>query len=160
METSILKLVADSFACVAVLSVGVVYGTDAFFALIGRKALAHSSEAAIADVIGHVHEVADARMPIFGVLSLLASLAFLVIVGPATLEGRLGLIALVAQIIFLVLYTIYSRPINVRLRQAARSQQVPADTRQMQERWDRVVVMRASLLFIAMACLVLATTQL
>jgi hypothetical protein len=57
METNILKLVADGLACVAVLSIGVVYGTDAFFALIGRKALAHSSEAAIADVIGHVHEV-------------------------------------------------------------------------------------------------------
>jgi hypothetical protein len=57
METNILKLVVDGLACVAVLSICVVYGTDAFFALIGRKALAHSSEAAIADVIGHVHEV-------------------------------------------------------------------------------------------------------
>jgi hypothetical protein len=74
----------DGLACVAVLSVGVIYGTDIFFALIGRKALAHSSEAAIADVIGHVHEVADARMPIFGVLGLLASLAFLVLVGLGT----------------------------------------------------------------------------
>jgi hypothetical protein len=156
METNILKLVADGLACVAVLSIGVVYGTDAFFALIGRKALAHSSEAAIADVIGHVHEVADARLPFFGVLSLLASLAFLVTVGLGTIEGRLGLIALVAQVLFLVLYTVYSKPINVRLRQAARSHQVPADTRQMQERWDRVVVIRACLLFIAMACLVLA----
>jgi hypothetical protein len=156
METNILKLVADGLACVAVLSVGVIYGTDTFFALIGRKALAHSSEAAIADVIGHVHEVADARMPIFGVLGLLASLAFLVLVGLGTLESHLGLIALIAQVLFLVLYTMYSKPINVRLRQAARSQQVPADTRQMQERWDRVVVIRASLLFIAMACLFLA----
>jgi hypothetical protein len=156
METNILKLVATALACVAVLSVGVIYGTDTFFALIGRKALAHSSEAAIADVIGHVHEVADARMPIFGVLGLLASLAFLVIVGLGTLESHLGLIALIAQVLFLVLYTRYSKPINVRLRQAARSKLVPADTRQLQERWDRVVVIRASLLFIAMACLFLA----
>jgi hypothetical protein len=72
------------------------------------------------------------------------------------LESHLGLIALIAQVLFLVLYTMYSKPINVRLKQAARSQQVPADTRQMQERWDRVVVIRASLLFIAMACLFLA----
>ncbi len=101
-------------------------------------------------------EVADARMPIFGVLGLLASLAFLVIVGLGTLESHLGLIALIAQVLFLVLYTMYSKPINVRLRQAARSKLVPADIRQLQERWDRVVVIRASLLFIAMACLFLA----
>ncbi|HEY4388708.1 MAG TPA: DUF1772 domain-containing protein [Ktedonobacteraceae bacterium] len=156
METNTFKFVTDGLACIAVLSVGVVYGTDAFFALIGRKALAHSSEAAIADVIGHVHEVADARMPIFGVLGMLANLAFLVIAGLGTLKGRLSLIALLAQIIFLVLYTLYSKPINVRLRQAARSERVPADTRQMQERWDRVVVIRACLLLIAMACLFLA----
>ena len=156
METTIFKLVADGLACVAILSGGIIYGTDTFFALIGRKALAHSSEAAIADVIGHVHEVADALMPIFGVLSLLTSLAFLVIVGPGTLASNFDLIALVAQILFLVLYMRYSKPINVRLRQAARSKLVPADTRQMQERWDRVVVIRACLLFIAMACLSLA----
>lgn len=157
METGILKLVADGLACVAVLSLGVVYGTDAFFALIGRKALAQSSEASIVDVIGHVHEVADARMPIFGVLGLLASLAFLLVAGLGTVVSALGLVALVAQVLFLVLYNVYSKPINVRLRQAAHSQEVPADTRQMQERWDRVVVIRASLLFIAMGCLLLAT---
>jgi hypothetical protein len=95
-------------------------------------------------------------IPIFGVLGLLASLAFLVIVGLETLESHLGLIAFIAQVLFLVLYTMYSKPINVRMRQAARSKLVPADTRQMQERWDRVVVIRASLLFIAMACLFLA----
>lgn len=156
METEILKLVADGLALVAVLSVGVIYGTDTFFALIGRKALAHSSEAAIADVIGHVHEVADARMPIFGVLGLLASLAFLVVAGLGTVVSALGLVALVAQVLFLVLYNVYSKPINIRLRQAAHSKEVPADTRQMQERWDRVVVIRASLLFIAMGCLLLA----
>lgn len=160
METNILTLVADGLAGVAVLSVGVIYGTDTFFALIGRKALADSSEAAIADVIGHVHEVADARMPIFGVLGLLTSLAFLVLVGLGTLASHLGLIALIAQVLFLVLYTRYSKPINVQLRQAARSQLVPADTRQMQERWDRVVVIRACLLFITMVCLFLAVVVL
>ena len=160
METEILTFLTASLACIAVLSVGVTYGTDTFFALIGRKALAQSSERAIADVLGHLHEVADARMPIFGVLGLLASLAFLVIAGLGTVESSLGLIALAAQVLFLVLYTVYSKPINVRLRQAARSQQVPADTRQMQERWDRVVVIRAGLLFIAMGCLLLAVVML
>ncbi len=156
METGILTLVAKGLACLAILSVGITYGTDIFFALIGHKALAQSSERAIADVIGHVHEVADARMPIFGATGLLASLAFLVIVGLGTATSTLGLIALAVQVLFLVLYTRYSKPINVRLRQAAHTHQVPADTRQMQERWDRVVVIRASLLLIAMGCLLLA----
>ncbi|HZR43021.1 MAG TPA: DUF1772 domain-containing protein [Ktedonobacteraceae bacterium] len=156
METSIVTLIAKGLVCLAILSVGVVYGTDTFFALIGRKALAHSSESAIADVIGHLHEVADARMPIFGAIGLLTSLAFLVIAGLGTTASMLGLVALAVQVLFLVLYTRYSKPINVRLRQAADTHQVPADTRQMQERWDRVVVIRASLLLIVMGCLLLA----
>jgi hypothetical protein len=92
--------VVKGLACLAILSVGVTYGTDTFFAVIGRKALAQSSERAITDVIGHVHEVADARMPIFGVLGLLASLAFLVIAGLGTAASTLGLIAVAVQVLF------------------------------------------------------------
>lgn len=156
METAILPLVAKSLVCLALLSVGVVYGTDIFFALIGRKALAQSSESAIVDVMGHLHEVADARMPIFGAVGLLTTLAFVVIAGLGRVTSTLGLVSLAVQVLFLVLYSRYSKPINERLRQAAGTKLVPADTRQMQEQWDRVVVIRASLLFIAMACLLLA----
>lgn len=66
----------DALPVLAVLCTGVVYGVDVFFAVIGRRALAESSDAAIADVMGHLHQVADARMPIFGVIGLVATIAF------------------------------------------------------------------------------------
>jgi hypothetical protein len=66
----------DALPVVAVLGTGVVYGVDVFFAVIGRRALAGSSDATIAEVMGRLHQVADARMPIFGVIGLLATIAF------------------------------------------------------------------------------------
>lgn len=59
----------------AVLCTGVVYGVDVFFAVIGQRALAESDDAAIADVMGRLHQVSDTRMPIFGVTGLLAMIA-------------------------------------------------------------------------------------
>lgn len=140
----------------ALLSLGVVYGTDVFFAFVGRRALAMSSDAGITDVMGHIHEVGDARMPIFGVLSMVATLVFLVLAGLGTVASWLGIVALLAQIAFLVLYNVFSKPINIQLRQAARSGQVPTETRRLQQNWDHVVVARASLLFTALVCLIIA----
>jgi hypothetical protein len=140
----------------AILSVGVTYGTDVFFALVGRKALAGSSEGAVADVMGHIHEVADARMPFVGALGIVATVVFLVLAGLGTMASTLGIVAFVVQLIFLVLYNVYSKPINVQLRQAVRAGKVLVETRQLQERWDRVVVWRAFLLLIAMVCLLIA----
>lgn len=149
-------LLSDLVVCIAILCVGITFGTDAFFAFVGRKSLALSNEGAVADVMGHIHEVADARMPIVGALGIVATLALLLLAGLGTLASTLGIGALLAQLLFLVLYNVYSKPINLKLRQAARSGQVPADTRQLQARWDSVVIVRAVLLLIAMVCLLIA----
>jgi hypothetical protein len=62
-----MSLLPNVLLVFAIAAVGVVYGVDVFFAVVGRRALAHSSNAAIAEVMGRFHEVADARMPVFGV---------------------------------------------------------------------------------------------
>jgi hypothetical protein len=54
----------NALSVLAVLCTGVVYGVDVFFAAIGQRALAQSDDAAIADVMGRLHQVADA-MPIY-----------------------------------------------------------------------------------------------
>jgi hypothetical protein len=56
---------------VALLSSGVVYGVDVFFALIARPALRRVDDASLTQVLGHLHAVADACMPLFGVTALL-----------------------------------------------------------------------------------------
>ena len=154
------SLVSNVVVCLAILCVGVTYGTDAFFALVGQRALVLSSEGGVTDVMGHIHEVADARMPIVGALGILATVAFLVLAGLGTIASTLGIVALVALLLFLVLYTVYSKPINVKLKQAARSGQVLVDVRQLQARWKRVVVARTILLLIAMVCLLIAALAL
>jgi hypothetical protein len=141
---------------IAILFVSITFGTDAFFAFVGRKSLAMSGEGAVADVMGHIHEVADARMPVVGAVGMVATLAFLLLAGLGTVASTLGIGALLAQLLFLVLYSVYSKPINLKLRRAARSGQMLADTRQLQARWDRVVVVRALLLLTAMICLLIA----
>jgi hypothetical protein len=73
------------------------------------------------------------------------------------LFSDLLIVVLLAQLLFLVLYNVYSKPINLKLRQAARSGEVPEDTRQLQTCWDRAVVIRALVLLIAMLCIVIAT---
>ncbi len=151
-----LTLLSSLAVCIAILSVSITFGTDAFFAFVGRRSLALSGEGAVVDVMGHIHEVADARMPIVGALGIVATLVFLLLAGMGTLASMLGIGALLVQLLFLVLYTVYSKPINLKLRQAARSGLVPEDARQLQTRWDRVVVIRAILLLIAMLCLVIA----
>ncbi len=158
MET--FSLVSNVVVCLAILCVGVTYGTDAFFALVGQRALVLSSEGGVTDVMGHIHEVADARMPLVGALGILATVAFLVLAGLGTIASTLAIVALVAQLLFLVLYNVYSKPINVQLKQAARSGQVLVDVRQLQARWNRVVVARTILLLIAMVCLLIAALAL
>jgi predicted DNA repair protein MutK len=64
----------NALSVLAVLCTGVVYGVDVFFAAIGQRALAQSDDAAIANVMGRLHQVSDARMPIFGVTGLLAAI--------------------------------------------------------------------------------------
>ena len=65
----------NALSVLAVLCTGVIYGVNVFFSVIGQRALAESDDAAIADVIGRLHQVSDARMPIFGVTELLATIA-------------------------------------------------------------------------------------
>ena len=69
-------MLLNSLLVLAILSAGVIYGVDVFFAVVGRSALASSDDRAIATVMGHIHKTADARMPLFGVLGILATSAF------------------------------------------------------------------------------------
>ena len=59
-------------AVIAVLSTGVVYGTDVFCALVQRPALARVDDATLTAVMGNVHRFGDRRMPVPGILGMVA----------------------------------------------------------------------------------------
>lgn len=142
----------------AILGVGVTYGTDAFFALVGRRALERSTEESMAEVMGRIHETADARMPIVGAAGMIATATVAVAAGAGA--GRTaGIVALAAQAGFLGLYTTLSAPINERLTAMVQRGEQVEEARALQRRWDRVVLARVALLTVALGCLAAAESH-
>jgi hypothetical protein len=148
----------DALPVLAVLSTGVVYGVDVFFAVIGRRALTESSDVAIADVMGHLHQVADARMPIFGVTGLLATIALATVYPIGTPANWLALSAIACLLVQLGLYLIVAKPINTKMTEAAQRKEVLRDIRELQTRWDGVIVARAMAMTLAVGCLITAAS--
>jgi uncharacterized membrane protein len=143
-------------AVVGLAAAAIIYGTDFFCALVLRPAAAAAAEASVADLIGHVHEYGDRRLPFPGVVSVIAAALVTALGGEHPLTRIAGAIALVALLSWLAIYARVSAPINRRLRAAASANTVPPDTRSLQDRWDRVIWARASLQAIAVAGLLAA----
>lgn len=139
----------------ALLSSGVVYGTDVFFALVARPALRRFDDASLTQVLGHLHAVADARMPVAGVTAILSTGAlFFVAGGWPTLPGRLALLALAGLLTQLAAYVLVNQLVNKRQTAAALQNQTPPDARALQRRWDSVIGLRAGALTVAVAALI------
>jgi hypothetical protein len=146
---------------IAVLSTGVVYGTDVFCALVQRPALARVDDRALAAVMGNVHRYGDRRMPLPGALGIVAaatSAALAAVAGrwPGAIAAAIAVGLLSAWI---VMYLRVSAPINRELIAAAESGEVPPNVRVLQGNWDRIITTRAVLqgLAVGSLCLTLAT---
>ncbi|MEU9547018.1 anthrone oxygenase family protein [Streptomyces mirabilis] len=147
-----MKTLTDVSALVAVFSTAIIYGTDVFCALVMRPAASGASDASVADLLGRVHEYGDRRLPLPGILAIIAT-ALATATHDSTPARIGGAIALTALLLWLAIYLRISAPINKKLRAAAASHTVPADTRQLQQRWDSVIWTRALLQTIALASL-------
>lgn len=145
-------------AVVAMLAVGVVYGTDVFSAIALRPALLRVDDSALTSVMGNVHRFADRRMRLPGILGLAATAAAAALAAAfghpfASLSAGAALILLV---VWMILYVRISAPINRRLTSAADSGTVPDDARTLQDSWDRIIVLRARLQGLALLALSLS----
>jgi hypothetical protein len=108
-------------AIIAVVSTGVVYGTDAFCALVQRPAPALVDDATLTAVMGNVHRFGDRRLPVPGILGIIASAAASLL---AALAGRpvasaTAGAALALLVVWVLLYLRVSAPINRALTAAA-----------------------------------------
>jgi hypothetical protein len=147
-------------ALIAVLGTSVVFGTDVFCAIVQRPALAAVDDRALVTVMGNVHRYGDRRMPVPGVVGMVAAAASAAL---AAFAGRWAAAASAAVALFLLLtwlvvYTRVSAPINRQLVAAARSRDVPSNVRVLQDNWDRVINARAMIQGLAVTALCLSLT--
>jgi len=156
-----LDVIVRATALIAVLSTAVVYGTDVFCAIVLRPALAVVDDHAFVAVMGSVHRYGDRRMPAPGVLGVLATTTSAVL---AALDAQWALAiaagaALVLLLVWIVLYTQVSAPINRQLTAAADAGKPLPNGRALQAKWDRIIGARALLQGLALAALCVALTM-
>jgi hypothetical protein len=145
-------------AMIAVLGTAVVFGTDVFCAMVQRPALTAVDDRALVAVMGNVHRYGDRRMPLPGVVGILAAA---VSVALAAVAGRWaqaipGAVALVLLLVWLLVYLRISAPINRQLTAASSNSDVPSNARALQGDWDRVINARAVLQGLALTGLCLS----
>jgi low affinity Fe/Cu permease len=145
-------------ALIAVMGTAVVYGTDVFCAVVQRPALARVDERALVAVMGYVHLYGDRRMPLPGVVGIVAAGSSAALAG----FGGKWSVAIAAGtavgllLVWLLLYVRVSAPINRRLTIAAENHEVPPNARELQSNWDRVITARAALQGLAIVGLCVA----
>jgi len=154
----VLDLITRSAALVAVLGTAVVYGTDVFCAIVLRPALASVDDDALVAVTGSVHRYGDRRMPVPSVLGLFAAAASAVLAGVTAhwTQAIAAGAALVLLLVWLVLYTRVSAPINRQLTAAADAGKALPNGRALQAKWDSIIDARAVLQALALAALCVA----
>lgn len=148
-------LIPRAAALIAVLATAVVYGTDVFCAIVLRPALASVDDRALVVVTGSVHRYGDRRMPVPGVLGVVAAAtsAALAAVAAHWAQAIAAGAALVLLLVWIVLYTQVSAPINRQLTAAADTGQALPNGRVLQAKWDRIIGARALLQGLALAAL-------
>jgi hypothetical protein len=155
-----LDLVTRAGALIAVMGTAVVYGADVFSAIVLQPALAFVDDRALVAVMGSVHRYGDRRMPVPGVLGVLATAitAVLATIAAHWAQAIAAAAALTLLLVWIVLYTQVSAPINRQLTAAADASQPLSNGRVLQAKWDRIIGARAMLQGLALAalCMVLA----
>ena len=142
-----------SILFVPVLAIAVVFGTDVFFTIVGRPALARTSAPSMLETMGRLHEVADRRMPIFGIVGLAGCVVALVLFPRARLAACA---ALAAQLVWLAIYAKVNKPLNTRMTEAARAGGVVPEARDWQAHWESALLPRSFLMGTALVMLLVA----
>src|SRR5690349_1074135 len=126
--------VIHAAAVIAVLGTAVVYGTDVFSAIVLRPAIASIDDRALVAVMGSVHRYGDRRMPVPGVLGIVATAtsAVLAALAAAWAQAIAAGAALVLLLVWIALYTQVSAPINRQLTTASDAGQALPNGRALQ----------------------------
>jgi hypothetical protein len=146
---------AQLLIAAALVTTAVIYGTDVFAAAVLGPALARVDDRTLTGTTGYLHDYADRRLPVPGAIGLAATVAGTAVAALAGHPGAgvAGGAAVLALVVWLLIYRSVSAPINRRLTAAAHEGRIPADARALQRQWDRVINVRAALQAVAVAAL-------
>jgi hypothetical protein len=150
-----MTLLSQLAALLAIVSTGIVYGTDAFCALVQRPALSRVDDTTLTAMMGNVHRFGDRRMPVPGILGVIAAAVAAVlaaVAGRPAASATAGA-AFLLLVVWVLLYLRVSAPVNRKLTAAADAHETPADARTWQRDWDRIIVPRAVLQGLAVLAL-------
>jgi hypothetical protein len=91
-------------------------------------------------------------------MGLLTTIAYAAISPIGTPVSWLTSIATAGLLVQLSLYLVVAKPINTKMTEAVRRKEVLTDIRQLQNRWNSVIVARAMAMTLAVGCLVTAAS--
>ncbi|OBK47909.1 DUF1772 domain-containing protein [Mycobacterium kubicae] len=150
-----LDVITRIAALIALLGTAVAYGTDVFCAIVLQPALASVDDRALVSVMGSVHRYGDRRMPVPGVLGIVATgaCAVLAMVSAHWVQTIAAGTALMLLLVWIVLYARVSKPINRQLTAAADANRPLPNGRALQANWDRIIGARATLQGLAVVAL-------
>jgi ABC-type uncharacterized transport system permease subunit len=153
-----MRTLIEILAGLAILGNAVIYGTDVFGAIVLRPAIASVDDRTFTNLMGHVHRIADRRFFAISVVGLIAAVATTAVAAASGhwVSTATAALATLALISFALVYTRISKPVNQVLTAAALADQVPADARQLQARWDSVINLRVALQTLALTGLCVA----
>lgn len=142
----------------AIAAIAVIFGTDVLAAVVLRPVYAEVDEQTLVQVVGRGHHYGDRRLPIVGIASvvLTAAAAALSLFWGSVLAAVLAAAALAVLLLWLLLFARVAKPINATLTAAALDGTVPADARALQDRWESIIPLRATLQGLALVLLCVA----
>ena len=142
-------------ATLAILSLAVIFGTDMSVAVVQRAVYAELDDRTLVRVVGRGHYYGDRRFPVIGIGGTIATAATVVLafVGGSPIAGVLAASGFALLLAWLLLFSRIAKPINSVFTAAVSAGEVPANARALQDRWESIIVLRATLLAIAIALL-------
>lgn len=140
-------------ATLAILSLAVIFGTDMSVAVVQRAVYAELDDPTLVRIIGRGHYYGDRRFPVIGIGGTIATAATVAIafVGGSLLAGALAAAGFALLLAWLLLFARIAKPINSVFTAAVSAGEVPTNARALQDRWESIIVLRATLLAIAIA---------
>ena len=142
-----MQFAIDALAIVAALCTAVIFGTDVLAAVVLRPAFRDLDDATLVRITGLSHRFGTARLPLPGILSVVAAVATAAVAfaSGTPQAGTVAAAGLACLLVWLILFNRISLPINKTLIAASESGETLPNARALQDRWESIIDLRSVL---------------